>query len=450
MNRTDFKKNLVFNLLLIIFYFVSSFLLMNISGCKKTFEPIKPRYVRPTTLAECDNIRREIYKEPIGPETDTIKIFGKVGDGETFSEALLRAGVEYKIAEKIILNLKGVLDFRRCRPDDEFTISLDKDSGELRSVSNSSSPIDSYVIERGEDGNYSSYKEEYEVEKRVEFVIGRVYNSLYETMEQIGEDPNLSVLLANEVFAWDIDFYTEVMPGDEFKIVVEKYYSGDYFVQYGKILAAEYNGKSTGKKEAFYFVADKKGGYYNSKGLASRRSFLKSPLKYGKISSGFGKRFHPIYKKVKMHHGVDYAAPIGTQVWAVADGIVNYVGVMGGYGNLIILKHKGGLETRYGHLSRFASGMRRGLSVEQGRLIGYVGSTGISTGPHLHFEMRQDGNIINPLKKVAPPSEPLDRKYLAEFQKKIEEYRRYFMLDKNQVLFTEGGESNDGNKEGNR
>jgi murein DD-endopeptidase MepM/ murein hydrolase activator NlpD len=419
-----------------------SLLVINLSGCKKSFEPIRPEYNRPTTLTEYDNIKKEIYKEPIGPESDNIKIFGRIEDGETLSQALIRSGVEYRVAEKIILSLGGVFDFRKCRSGDEFVVSIDKETGELKSFNYSSSPIDTYVIERGEDGNYQAYKEEYEVEKRIEYVTGRISGSLYESMEKIREDPGLSIVLANEVFAWDIDFYTEVMPEDEFKIIVEKYYSGDYFIQYGRILAAEYNGRITGKKEAFYYIADKKGGYYNSKGLAIRKVLLKSPLKYGKISSGFGMRYHPIYKRVKMHHGVDYAAPIGTQVWAVADGVISFAGVMGGYGNLIILKHRGGLETRYGHLSRFAPGIRQGMSIKQGRLIGYVGSTGVSTGPHLHFEMRQNGKIINPLKKVAPTAEPLDRRYIADFMKKVEEYKRYFNLEKSQVLITEDKSQN--------
>ncbi|MGC9043277.1 MAG: M23 family metallopeptidase [Myxococcota bacterium] len=416
------------------------------SGCHKKQEPIKAEYNRPKTLAEYDTIRKEIYKEPIGPETDQLKFFGKINEGETLSVALYNTGIDYKIAEQIIMNLKGVLDFRKCKPDDTFVITLHKDTKELISFCYSASPVENYVIERDEKGNLYAFKEEYEVEKRIEFITGRIQGSLWESMEKIGEDPKLSVILANEVFAWDIDFYTEVMPDDEFKIVVEKYYSGDYFIQYGKILAAMYNGKGTGQKEAFYFTVDKKGGYYNSKGLSNRRALLKSPLKYGKISSGFGKRFHPIYKKIKMHHGVDYAAPIGTQVWAVADGFVSFAGVMGGYGNLIILKHKGGLETRYGHLSRFATGIRQGISVEQGRLIGYVGSTGVSTGPHLHFEMRINGNIINPLKKVAPPSEPLDKKYMAEFLKKVDEYRKYFNLTENKILYQESQEESDGNQ----
>ncbi len=428
------------------FYAILIIILVFYTGCGNKPGPIKAEYNRPRTLAECDTIRKEVYTEPIGPESNTLKYYGTLEEGETLSVALLKTGIEYKVAEQIIMNLKGVLDFRKCKPQDTFVISLSKDSGELESFSYSSSPIESYIVERDESGKFVSYKEEYEVEKRVEFVTGKVQGSLYETMERIGEDPQLSVILANEVFAWDIDFYTEVMPDDEFKIVVEKYYSGNYFVQYGKILAAMYNGKTTGNKEAFYFYADKKGGYYNSKGLANRRAFLKSPLKYGKISSGFGKRFHPVYKKIKMHHGVDYAAPSGTQVWAVADGVVSFAGVMGGYGNLIILKHKGGLETRYGHLSRFGAGIRQGISVEQGRLIGYVGSTGVSTGPHLHFEMRQNGNIVNPLKKVAPPSEPLDRKYMAEFQKYVEEYRKYFTLTENKVISAGVQEEKDGDK----
>ncbi len=417
-----------------------------VNGCRDRPQPVKPEYRRPVTLAEYDTVRKEIYKEPIGPESNMLRYSGNIEEGETLSVALLKTGIEYKLAESIILNLKGVLDFKKCKPGDSFVISVSKDSSELLSFTYSVSPVENYVIERDGDGKYVSYKEEYEVEKQVAFVTGRIQGSLYETMERIGEDPQLSVILANEVFAWDIDFYTDVMPDDEFKIVVEKYYSGNYFIQYGRILAAMFNGKSTGNKEAFYFTADKKGGYYNSKGLASRRAFLKSPLKYGKISSRFGKRFHPVYKKIKMHHGVDYAAPPGTQVWAVADGVVSFAGVMGGYGNLVILKHKGGLETRYGHLLRFGAGIRQGISVEQGRLIGYVGSTGVSTGPHLHFEMRQNGNIINPLKKVAPPSEPLDKKYLAEFSRLVEEYRKYFTLTENKVLSTGSNGDSDGER----
>ncbi|MCX7944292.1 MAG: M23 family metallopeptidase [Deltaproteobacteria bacterium] len=422
----------LFHLLFIPVFFISVF--FTHIGCKDRIDPIKAEYNRPLTLSQHDTIKKDIYKEPIGPLPDFMKIYGNIEDGETLSLALLRAGVEYKIAEQIILNLRGIFDFRKCKAGDTFVVSLDRDTNNLLSFEYSSSPIESYIIESDEDGNFVAYKEEYEIEKRVEFVTGRISGSLYETMERIGEDPQLSIILANEVFAWDIDFYTEVMPDDEFKIVVEKYYSGNYFVQYGNILAASYNGKVTGSKEAFYFVVDKKGGYYNSKGLANKRAFLKSPLKYGKISSGFGKRRHPIYKRIKMHHGVDYAAPIGTQVWAVADGVVTFAGVMGGYGNLVIIKHKGGLETRYGHLSRFGAGIRQGVSVEQGRLIGYVGSTGVSTGPHLHFEMRHNGKIINPLKKVAPPTEPLDKRYMSQFLKMVEEYRKYFQFTESKVI----------------
>lgn len=412
-------------------------------GCEKRQEPIKSVYNRPTTLEGYDTLSKEAYKEPIGPTSDYIEYSGKIEAGETLSAALLRAGIEYRLAEQILLGLKGVMDFRKCKPDDEFVISVSRDTGDLISFEYSSFPLDTYIIERDSDGRFIAYKEEYEIEKRVEFIRGRIQNSLYETMERIGEDPQLSVIMANEVFAWDIDFYTEVMPDDEFGVVVEKYYSGDYFVQYGKILAATYNGKSTGKKEAFYFAVEGKGSYYNSRGVASRKVFLRSPLKYGKISSGFGNRFHPVYRKIKMHHGVDYAAPVGTPVWAVADGVVSYASTMGGYGKLVILKHRGGLETRYGHLSRFAAGLMVGTTVQQGRVIGYVGSTGISTGPHLHFEMRLNGKIINPLKKVSPPVEPLDRRYLREFEQIVVKYKRYLELAESEVLYTESVEKRD-------
>ncbi|MCX7959049.1 MAG: hypothetical protein N3B13_08380, partial [Deltaproteobacteria bacterium] len=232
------------------YYAITLIIMVFYSGCGNKPEPVKVIYNRPQTLAAYDTIKREIYREPIGPETNVLKYYGRIEEGETLSVALLRTGIDYKIAEQIILNLKGVLDFRRCKADDSFIISLSKDNSELLSFEYSSSPIENYIIERDEEGRFVSYKEEYEVEKRIEFVTGRIQGSLYETMEKVGEDPQLSVILANEVFAWDIDFYTEVMPDDEFKIIVEKYYSGSYFIQYGRILAAMYTGKATGKKEA--------------------------------------------------------------------------------------------------------------------------------------------------------------------------------------------------------
>ncbi len=211
------------------------------------------------------------------------------------------------------------------------------------------------------------------------------------------------------IFAWDIDFSTETHRGDTLKIL---------YTDAGNVYYAEYVGRAVGKKVAVRF----RGEYYDDKGNTLRRMFLRSPLKSYFITSGFGIRFHPILKKYRAHHGVDYAAPYGFPVYSVADGRVVYAGWMGGYGKVVIVKHGNGFETRYAHLSKILVG--RGYHVMQGQTVGLVGSTGLSTGPHLHFEVRKNGEIINPLTIKSKPQKPLPEDMKPEFFTLLNEYRR--------------------------
>jgi murein DD-endopeptidase MepM/ murein hydrolase activator NlpD len=232
-----------------------------------------------------------------------------------------------------------------------------------------------------------------------EKVGGKVSTSLNQAMASAGERSTLVAKFV-DLFAWDINWYIDPREGDEFRIVVEKHYQQDKFYRYGRILAAEYRGKC-GRYQAFYFVpqGSSVGGYYTAEGRNLRRAFLKTPLTFRRISSLFNmRRFHPILHKTKGHYGVDYAATQGTPVWAAADGKVLMAGYSGGAGNLIVLLHRGGITSEYMHLFRFASGLRRGQNVKQQQVIGYVGSTGLSTGPHLHYGLKEQGQPVDPLK----------------------------------------------------
>ena len=375
--------------------------------------PYVPIYRGPSTLQPYDIVAD--VNAFHGPELPYTQKRGEIRPGDTFGGVMQELGLNALFVERLSAMMKGVFSFNKCRPGDVFEVRLDE-KNEIMRFEYQVSPVEVYVAERGDDGRFEAYKEEFEEEMKVVWVTGRIESSLYDAVVSIREDPELAVKIANEVFAWDIDFYTEAQRGDVFKVAVEKHYSGDYFVKYGRILAAEYAG-GVGRKQSFWWK-DPAGndGYYNAQGVATKRVFLRSPLKYAHVTSGFGTRFHPILHTFKQHHGVDYGAPIGTPVWAVADGTVVAAGAQGGLGNAVKLTHAGGYTSVYGHLSKIGGGLHAGGRVHQGQVIGNVGSTGLSTGPHLHFGLTQRGSFINPLKRVAPPTEPVAPRYMASFK----------------------------------
>jgi murein DD-endopeptidase MepM/ murein hydrolase activator NlpD len=220
-----------------------------------------------------------------------------------------------------------------------------------------------------------------------------------------------------EILAWEIDFYKDVKEGDRFKVVVEKVYKGDQFIRYGTIHALEYQGGSNVVRGIEY-----QGAYYHENGTSLRRAFLKAPLRFNRISSRFSyARKHPILGGTLPHYGVDYAAPPGTPMWAVADGVVVSSEWSGGFGNQVILRHMNGYRTYYGHLSRYGPGIRRGVRVKQMQTIGYVGSTGLATGPHLDYRLVKDGGFRNPLKETFPTGVPIGKGEMETFQKRKDE-----------------------------
>jgi len=250
-------------------------------------------------------------------------------------------------------------------------------------------------------------------ETRVETVSGEITSSLFGAVEDSGEEPLLAVDLA-AIFEWDVDFNTELQKGDSFRLAVEKQYLEGRFSRYGSILAAELL-RGERVLRAVRFVADKGPEYFTPEGLPLRKTFLRSPLKFTRISSGFTRaRFHPVLKTTRPHLGIDYAAPTGTPVRAAADGTVVLAGWSGGYGRTVRIRHGRGLETLYGHLSRIA--VKNGQHVQQGALIGAVGSTGLATGPHLDYRTLRNGVYVNPLTIQPPPAEPVSASQRASFE----------------------------------
>lgn len=253
---------------------------------------------------------------------------------------------------------------------------------------------------------------------------GVITRSLFQDALSAGV-PERLILDYAELFGWDVDFVRDLRRGDRFKLVFEEIFREGKKVQTGRILAAEF-ASSTGKvlKSFWFEPRGGEGGYYSDSGEAMKKAFLLAPLKFTTISSRFNlARQHPILNRIRAHKGVDYAAPMGTAIRAVANGRVDFVGQQPGYGNVIVLKHGDRYSTLYGHLMKFASDLRQGGSVTQGQLIGYVGKTGLATGPHLHYEFRIGGVHVDPLTVKLPRSLPLESRYLSDFKKSISKFQ---------------------------
>jgi murein DD-endopeptidase MepM/ murein hydrolase activator NlpD len=250
-------------------------------------------------------------------------------------------------------------------------------------------------------------------ETKLETATGTIRSSLFTAVTDAGENDQLALDLA-DIFAWDVDFNSELQEGDSFRLAVEKLYLDGRFVRYGVIVAAELV-RGERVLEALRFDAARGPGYYAPDGAPLRKAFLRSPLRFTRISSGFtSARFHPILHELRAHFGIDYAAPLGTPVLASADGVVSQAGWDGGYGQAVRIRHANGFETLYGHLSRID--VRPGQRVVQGGSIGAVGATGLATGPHLDYRMLRGGVFVNPLRIQSPPAEPLADDERAAFQ----------------------------------
>ncbi len=218
-----------------------------------------------------------------------------------------------------------------------------------------------------------------------------------------------------DIFAGDVDFQRDLRRGDRFTVAYEMFYHEGRPIRSGRLLAADFTNQRRTYRAIWFQPADGPGGYYSPDGKNLHKAFLRSPLEYSRISSGFGMRNHPILQQWRAHKGVDYAAPIGTRVRATGDGVVDFAGQRNGYGNVIVLRHNGGYSTYYAHLNGFARGVHRGVRVAQGDIIGYVGQSGWATGPHLHYEFHVRNEYRNPLTLAMPAANPVPHHLLIAF-----------------------------------
>jgi len=261
-------------------------------------------------------------------------------------------------------------------------------------------------VERDGDGFHAS-ESTIDLERRVLVASGEIDTSLFGATDA-AQLPDAVAIQIADVFATDVDFHRDLRHGDRFTVVYETYYDQGEPVRPGRILAAEFINDGKAYRALWFEYAKGQGGYYTPYGTNIRKAFLRSPLEFSRVTSRYtNRRYHPILREWRAHRGVDYGAPVGTRVRATGNGVVKFAGRQGGYGNLVVLRHQSRYTTWYGHLSRFAKGLHSGARVQQGETIGYVGMTGLATGPHLHYEFRVNGVHRNPLQVVLPPAPPI-------------------------------------------
>ncbi|MGC8798448.1 MAG: peptidoglycan DD-metalloendopeptidase family protein [candidate division WOR-3 bacterium] len=314
---------------------------------------------------------------------------------------------------------KTDFNFRAMRTGD--SVALIYQGLVLNGIDYYPNPAVSYSVRFDSSGAAQAEKVLHPVDTIKSVIRGLIEQSLWNSLLKMGGTPELVVEFA-EILRYDIDFFTECNNGDTFELLVDRLEVNGRFYRYGRIYAVHYRSRTDNVYGFYYQDPSGRWDYYNEKGQSLRKTVLRSPLSFARISSYFGMRFHPILRVVRPHQGVDYVAPRGTPVSAIADGVVTMAGWNGGYGKMVEIRHSGGLTSRYGHLSGYGPGIKVGRSVRQGATVGYVGATGLATGPHLHFEIRKDGKPVNPLKVIPPRAEPVAPKYLADFQATRDRY----------------------------
>lgn len=275
------------------------------------------------------------------------------------------------------------------------------------------------VVERAGDGGFRTLQAAAPLRTETVMRNGVIRVSLFAAADEAGVPDAVAMQLA-DIFSGDVDFHRELRPGDRFAVVFEQHYYAGRPLRPGRVLAAEFVNQGRVLRAVYFAGAQGAGGYYAPDGGNLRKAFLRSPVEYTRISSGFGMRRHPFMRTWRAHSGVDFAAPAGTRVRAAGDGVVEFAGMKPGYGNVVILRHRGQYSTVYAHLSRFVPGIRRGTRVAQGDFIGHVGQTGWATGPHLHYEFRIGGQSRNPYAIAMPAGLPVAAGELAAFRSRAE------------------------------
>jgi len=346
-------------------------------------------------------------------------VTGKIKRNQFISTILASYNVPWNTIEELLRENRKVFDPRKVRTGSSYSVFLTKDTlNRADYLIYEHDPTVSYVFSLKD--TLSVLKYDAEVKKVLRYSSGSITTSLWETAMEQDLNPNLSAELS-EIYAWTIDFFG-LQKGDRFKVIYEEEFIGEESIGISKIHAAlfEHLGQPI---YAIPFIQDSTMSFYDTTGASLRKAFLKAPLRYSRISSRFsGARYHPVLKTVRPHHGVDYAAPAGTPVVSIGDGRVTQTAYENGSGRIVRITHNSVYSTAYMHLSRFGPGIAPGVYVKQGQVIGYVGSSGLSTGPHLDFRFYRNGYAVNPLKVDAPPVNPVATEAMGEFHKVADGY----------------------------
>ncbi len=340
-----------------------------------------------------------------------------VEEDDTLAGVLLTGGLSSRDAAVLAHEFSHTVDLRRLRPGNMVRLHHAED-GAIDAVQLRLIGWGSVDAERQGDGSFTVTSHPSAQQSIMTTVSEDIDSSLYDSLRAAGEQPQLMQQIV-DVFQWDIDFFS-LQKGDSFSLVVEKKFAGGDLIGYGPVLAARFIHDGTTYEAFRHQLPDGRAGYYARNGTPLRKQFLKAPLKFTRITSGFSKsRFHPVLHYFRPHHGVDYGAPVGTPVMTTADGVVMQAGHDRGEGNFIKIRHTSRIETMYLHLSRFAKGIKRGTRVTQGDVIGYVGATGLVTGPHLDYRVSDRGEWLDPLKLKSITPDPLNGDSLRRYKNSV-------------------------------
>ncbi|HJV73337.1 MAG TPA: M23 family metallopeptidase [Noviherbaspirillum sp.] len=344
----------------------------------------------------------------------------KVRSGDTLATLLSRLGVNDEEATAFIKSDRIAYTVLQLKAGRRVQAQINQD-GRLQRLTttlldNSGKPVKNLVIARAGSALTAS-ETSAQLERRIEMRAGEIRSSLFAATDA-AQIPDSVATQIVDMFATNIDFASDLRRGDRFNVVYETFWQNGDYVRAGRVLAGEfYNGNN--KYQSVWFEepeSKQAGGYYSFDGKSLKKAFLKSPLEFSRVSSGFAMRVHPISGRWKQHKGIDFAAPTGTPIRAAGDGVIDFAGTQGGYGNVVVIKHWSKYSTAYAHMSRIVSGMKRGAKVSQGEVIGYVGSTGWSTGPHLHYEFRVNNESLDPRQLDIPNAQPLAGADLQRFR----------------------------------
>jgi murein DD-endopeptidase MepM/ murein hydrolase activator NlpD len=341
-------------------------------------------------------------------------IQGRIKQNGFLSEILLKHGITMQQIDQILKNSKSVFDVRSIRSGNDYILFCDKDSNaKARYFVYQHDATTSFVFSFNDSLNITRFTKE--IKREIKYSSGTIQTSLWDAMMNGGLHPSLAVALS-DIFAWTVDFFG-LQKGDNFKVIYEELFIDGKSLGFDKIYAAQFT-RSGHSITAIPFIQDDKESFFDADGNSLRKAFLKAPLQFTRISSHFSAaRMHPILKIIRPHYGVDYAAPVGTPVHAIGAGRIISATNEGGAGRMVKIQHNSVYATGYMHLSRFGEGVAAGKFVNQGDIIGYVGTSGLSTGPHLDFRFYKNGSPVDPLRVEAPPVEPVSAENKVKFDK---------------------------------